>query len=165
VFHNVLVGIDDSPASHCALEQAIEIAQSSNARLTILTAVGRLPAMASATGDAGTVAQLTQDLEAAALERLEAAVAQVPDDVPVTKLVSFKPSHEALLARAATGCHDLVVVGTRGRGRVRTALFGSVSRHLVQHCDVPVLVVHAERARPLQSNRSVGVTRPEELLA
>lgn len=165
MFHNVLVGIDGSPASDQALEQAIEIARSANARLTILTAVGRIPPFAGASTDATAVAQLTGDLEQLALERLEAACERVPRDVPITKLISFKPSQDALLARVATGCHDLVVVGTRARGRLRTALFGSVSRHLAQHCDVPVLVVHADRDRTRQPKRTAGATRPEELLA
>ncbi|MBB4664203.1 universal stress protein [Conexibacter arvalis] len=169
MFHNILVGIDGTPASECALRRAVEIALDARARLTILTAVGRLPAFSAASGDATLVAQLTNDLRSEALERLDEAVAGVPAEIPVTKLVSFQPVREALLRRVATGCHDLLVVGTRGLTGLRGLFAGSVSRHLVQHCDVPVLVVHAERPTGVRdrspSRRTAGVARPGELYA
>eukprot|EP00243_Klebsormidium_subtile_P004664 TRINITY_DN18811_c0_g1_i1.p1 TRINITY_DN18811_c0_g1~~TRINITY_DN18811_c0_g1_i1.p1 ORF type:complete len:179 (+),score=59.02 TRINITY_DN18811_c0_g1_i1:344-880(+) len=36
---------------------------------------------------------------------------------------------------------DMVVVGTRGRGKFKSLFMGSVSSYLVSHCPVPVLVV------------------------
>ncbi len=36
---------------------------------------------------------------------------------------------------------DAIVIGTRGRGGVKSALLGSVSHALVQHADRPVVVV------------------------
>jgi len=174
VFHNIHVGIDGTPASECALERAVAIARDTRARLTILTAVGHLPPFAAASGDARVVAQLQHDLRSEALDRLNEAVARVPAEIPVTTLVSFQPVRQALLARVATGCHDLLVVGTRGLSGLRGALSGSVSRHLVQHCDVPVLVVHADEERRARrsgsrdrsaSRRPAGVARPGELYA
>jgi nucleotide-binding universal stress UspA family protein len=58
---------------------------------------------------------------------------------------------QAVLAAAAEVDADLVVLGTRGLGGVKSFLLGSVSHEVVQHADRPVLVVPsagvAERRR------------------
>jgi len=42
---------------------------------------------------------------------------------------------------------DLIVMGSRGLGRVRRALMGSVSDSVVRHAHCPVLVVRPEKER------------------
>ena len=48
---------------------------------------------------------------------------------------------ESILTQAADAHADLIFVGTRGRGDVRSLLLGSVSHYLVQHADRAVSVV------------------------
>jgi nucleotide-binding universal stress UspA family protein len=169
MFHNILVGIDGTPASERALDQAIDLARGSHARLTILTAVGRMPAMAAASADAAAVVQLRNDLERAACKLLDDAVARIPDEIPVTKIVSHESVRSAILTRVRSGCHDLVVIGSRGRTGLRATVLGSTSRDLVPRCEVPVLVVHDDHAEPAgqasSTPPSVPVARPRERLA
>jgi nucleotide-binding universal stress UspA family protein len=87
----------------------------------------------------------TQDDADAAAERTVAeARGRVGDDIPVTTVVSRGSPGEAILARATEGRHDLIVMGSRGRGTAASALLGSVSHHVLHHGHVPVLIVHAD---------------------
>ena len=72
------------------------------------------------------------------------AVAQVPESVPVTKIVTREPIRDALVNRIATGKHDLLVMGSRGRGAITACVMGSVSRHVIKRCDIPALLVHVD---------------------
>ena len=80
---------------------------------------------------------------------LRTAAERVPEGVSVTTVESNEPVRAALVAQVKAGKHDLVVMGSRGRGAVRSALLGSVSHFVLHHSPVPVLVVHdGERSEP-----------------
>jgi nucleotide-binding universal stress UspA family protein len=146
MFHNILVSVDGSPDAERALSEAIDLAKVSNARLTILTAIVRPPAWAYSGVNAGAAQVLAGELEAEAEDILRRAEQSVPREVPVTTILSPDPIRTALMKRIAEGCHDLVVMGSRGRGALASTLLGSVSHHILHHSPVPVLIVHADRA-------------------
>jgi nucleotide-binding universal stress UspA family protein len=147
MFRDILVSVDGSEHSARALAEAIDIAVAHRARLTILTAIIRPPGWACTPLTAGAAQALGPELEREAHETMNDAVAQVPETVPVTKIITRAPIREALVDRIATGKHDLVVMGSRGRSTITACVLGSVSRHVVKHCDVPVLLVHVDGTR------------------
>jgi nucleotide-binding universal stress UspA family protein len=151
MFHNILVAVDGSAHADRALSEAIDIARGSRARLTIITAVpephaGTMIALASAA-----TAALGPELLKEAEGILRAAADRVPDDISVTTILTEDPIRTAILRRIAEGHHDLVVMGSRGRGAVRSAVLGSVSHHVLHHSPVPVLIVHADPPPPSAS--------------
>jgi nucleotide-binding universal stress UspA family protein len=146
MFHNILVAVDGSPDAEQALTEAIDLAEGEHTPLTLITAVTQLPATAYMTaGEA--LRRLVEDAHADAEAILRRARERVPDDLPVTAVLTEQPIRAALIDQVAKGEHDLVVMGSRGRGAVRAALLGSVSHYVLHHSPVPVLIVHADRSR------------------
>jgi nucleotide-binding universal stress UspA family protein len=143
MFQNILVAVDGSPHSDQALTEAIDLAAAQHARLTLFTAI--VPGALGYSGSGDAVAFAIEEAEGDAGTILQGARARVPDDVPVTTLVSSEPVMPALVHQITDGHHDLVAMGSRGRGAVRSALLGSVSQHVLHHSPVPVLIVHAKQ--------------------
>jgi nucleotide-binding universal stress UspA family protein len=146
VFRDILVAIDGSAHATRALAEAIDVAQVGHARLTILTSAPDpstwLLAGAPYTGGVDFEA-LERENEREHADLLEAAVTSVPDDVPVTKILARGRPGEQILERLHGAGHDLVVMGSRGRGEVRSLLLGSVSHHVLNASPAAVLIVHA----------------------
>lgn len=143
MFTSILVGIDRSEHAHVALSQAVDIARTQHASLTVLVAYSTLmpwgpvaPLPQSAVDEF--VAGVVNDAQAIADE----ARATIPPEVHAEILVVEAAPAEAILDQAVTGNHDLIVVGSRGRGDAELFLLGSVSHAVLSHSRVPVLIVH-----------------------
>ena len=141
MFRNILVAVDGSPDADRALAQAIDLAESEHTHLTLMTAVAHIPASAYLTP---AISALIADTHAEAQAILRRALDRVPEDLPVTTILTDQPIRTALISQIKTGHHDLVAMGSRGRGAVRSALLGSVSHYVLNHSPVPVLIVHAQ---------------------
>ncbi len=142
MFRNILAAIDGSTDAERALGHAIDLASALHARLTVFSAIASPPPYAYAAPGAAALGDLAQQARAEIEQIVSDAVERVPQDVSVTSVIKDEPPKRALLEQIADGQHDLVVMGSRGRGAVRSALLGSVSHHVLHHSDVPVLIVH-----------------------
>jgi nucleotide-binding universal stress UspA family protein len=152
MFRDVLVVVDATSDAREALSQAIDLAQRERSRLTLITVEKRLPACAYL-GVAAALPLVIPAAEAEARQTMCEALAHVPADVPVTTVLASPPLRQALMAQIARGGHDLVVMGARPRGRVRSA-FGTLSNYLVRHCPAPVLVVQSAAPRGRVTTRA-----------
>jgi nucleotide-binding universal stress UspA family protein len=141
MFRSILVAVDGSQAAAKALEEAIDLARSEGARLTLISVAA--PPRYLVAGPYFVPLPTEDDLERCAQEVVDRAEELVPDGIPVSTVVRHGPAAKAILERVETGGHDLVVMGSRGLGRAGSLLLGSVSRTVVAHSPVPVLIARA----------------------
>jgi nucleotide-binding universal stress UspA family protein len=74
------------------------------------------------------------------------AAKQVPENLSKRTVVRFGRPADEILAEVEEGEHDLVVMGSRGRGAAGSLLLGSVSTAVCHRSPVPVLIVHDRQA-------------------
>jgi nucleotide-binding universal stress UspA family protein len=160
MFRNILVAIDGSPDSDQALTQAIDLAESEHSRLTLFSAVVVPPAGAYIGAGGSVAATLAHDAEAETEKILRTAAQRVPDQVSLSTVLSSDPVRPALIHQMKEGAHDVVVMGSRGRGAVRSVLLGSVSHYVLHHSPIPVLIVHADPQRGLESSAALSEGQP-----
>ncbi len=148
MFRNVLVAIDPSEHSQVALKEASDLAAATHGRLTIMTcyrANADVEARAWGTGVAPDEAKTIQGLRRTAAQRADDFLDQVrslvrPEVSAETLAVEDNPA-DGILAQIPAGGHDLVILGSRGRGRLASRFLGSVSQEVLRHSPVPVLVI------------------------
>jgi nucleotide-binding universal stress UspA family protein len=166
MFQNILVAIDGSRDADHALAQAIDLAESEHARLTLFSAVVMPPTAAYFGAGAGVAGMLARNAESETETLLRDAVGRVPDGVSVTTVQSRDPVRPALIRQITKGRHDLIVMGSHGRGALRSVMLGSVSHYALNHCPVPVLIVHSdpepgvESAAPVSRGRAAADPAP-----
>jgi nucleotide-binding universal stress UspA family protein len=142
-YRHVLVAFDGSPEAELALEHASAMAQVYRARLALVAV--HAPALLLAWQAPGGMQALRESEQADLDARLRAAADKVPDDLSITtRMLDGDPAREILRA-AREGGHDVIVLGSRGRGRVTAALLGSVSNRVMHDAGVPVIVIHPPR--------------------
>jgi nucleotide-binding universal stress UspA family protein len=142
VFRDILVAIDGSEPAARALEEAGELAQAMNARMTLISVAPQIPGLAYRAGV--NVAAMEREAEAEADKILREAVASLPDDLPATTVLKHGHAGEEIVKQIEAGGHDLVVLGSRGRGRVASNLLGSVGADVHFHARVAMLVVYPD---------------------
>ena len=156
-YRSILVPIDRSAHAAEALERAIAIARRSRAWLTLLHVIE--PPHPPPIGGAYVVGLLTPEREEEAQALLQQAAARVPEGIPVHTIIRRGRAGDEILRRVDAAGHDLVVIGSRGRGQLRSLLLGSVSRAVLHRSPVPVVVVHAgppARAASADERESAG---------
>src|SRR3954466_6538441 len=145
MFRKVLVAFDGSAHSERALAEAVDLVRSNGGSLTLVAvAPGLSPWMLSPGGMAlpTNLANLQKEIAREYDGLLDQAATTVPDEVPTQKVLLEGPPAEGIVSQVRKGSHDLVAMGSRGRGELTSMVLGSTSHAVLQESPVPVLVVH-----------------------
>ncbi|MHA6783113.1 universal stress protein [Pseudonocardia saturnea] len=142
---HIVIGLDDSEGGRAALRFALHDAVRRGARLDVVAAF-RIPGTRNAfearPPAEPSIAEITGAVRALVSGMVEEVVAELDPSVvppPVSVLAVGGSAGEVLVHTARNA--DLLVVGSRGHGRVAGAVLGSVSLHCMLHATCPVTVV------------------------
>lgn len=137
-FQRIMVGIDDGEPAQWALRTAAELASALGATLLLVHVVPN----PSVLGESNLAAdKITADAHLAGQALLLHARAELPPNLDIhTELRLGSPPAE--LNAAANHWHpDILILGSRGRGKISLMILGSTAAAVIHNSTRPVLVV------------------------
>ena len=133
----ILVPMDGSKTSFKALDEAIEVARASHA--TVL-GINVIPFLPTEFMPAVVPYKIHQKKEAGLfLEKAKYKAAK--HGILLRYVILYGSPVEQILSVAKSKKIDLIVIGARGKGRVKELFLGSVSNAILHKSQIPVLLV------------------------
>lgn len=140
----LVVGTDGSPEAGQAAELALTIARLTHASVLLVRVLPALPVSAE-------VDRNVRDVMIGRLDEMlkrQAETLRSRYDVRLETLATFGSPAQVLLELAGTDAETLLVVGSRGLGRIARLRLGSVSNGVLHAAHGPVLVVPPTESGP-----------------
>ena len=156
-FTNILFPVDFSDRCRAMAPQVKSMCERFNASLTVLHLV-EVPVQAFSSVEAPILFQFPMDqLKRKAEQQLEKFSAASFPGIAVTKVVDEGDTASCIAELARVWGIDLIMLPTRGQGRFRSALLGSVTAKILHDATCAVWTeAHCESARPARADwRSV----------
>jgi nucleotide-binding universal stress UspA family protein len=138
----ILVGCDFSPDSGQALKHALSLAQEFQAELHLVNVI-ELPAQPNLLkGETSATEEIQEDYRNLLSRKLKDMVPEEARNwcTPQTSLLEGHP-YEELAKYAESNNIDMIVMGIRGQGLVKTLFLGSTTDRVVRRSPCPVLSV------------------------
>ncbi len=143
-FKHILVAIDFSSSSERALELAMKLAATFEAKLTLLHVweIPTYPYMSFVLSST----EFLRSVESAAEQRMRDVLREVQKALPAAQSrLKMGVPWEQILATAKEEQADVIMMGTHGRRGVKHVLLGSVAEKVVRLAPVPVLTARSDR--------------------
>ena len=143
MYRTILVPLDGSTLSECALPMAVYLARATKAKIVLVRAawVPDEPGLDPIASQMWAAREARTYLEGVA-SNLSAYKVQIETYVP------FALPHEGILREIELRHADVVVMSTHGDNAPEPKLFGSVARAVVARCHVPVLLIRMGLGSP-----------------
>jgi nucleotide-binding universal stress UspA family protein len=143
----IVVGVDGSEASDRALEWALQEGRRRRWTVEVVTAFG-YPPLGGGLSETTVTRQAREAAEKAQVEQLARVGAGGQDDV--TMAAEVVQGHPVDLLVSTARHARLLVVASRGHGRLHRALMGSVAAGCIRNATCPVVVLPALHLEPLE---------------
>jgi nucleotide-binding universal stress UspA family protein len=144
LFHQIVAGVDFSPASMHALTFAASLAEEADAHLTVLEVVEIPRELAAWAEESQEGKDRVEQWKALARSRLRTVV---PDArrvcCHVDERIETGEPYREILRVAAEQHAGLIVLGAYGHGALGRMFFGSTAQHVVREAVCPVLTFRA----------------------
>ena len=133
----VLVATDGSAEARLAASTAAELASSTESELHVVHVAELRPTFLAQTEEE------PAELRRQARRRLDEQVGALEEAGGIVEEAHLRQGRadEEIVELAESLGVGLIVMGSRGRGRIRRALMGSVSESVVRHAHCPVTIV------------------------
>lgn len=144
MFTHILIPIDDDPGSRRAIELGVALAKKIGARITGFHVMTEF-------NHAGIVEELLEpppaELQVLAQAHADKLFAPLQHNAELagvqfdTLTKRAEQPHEAIIAAARRARCDLIVMASHGRHGIAKLVLGSQTQQVLNHADIPVLVV------------------------
>jgi nucleotide-binding universal stress UspA family protein len=138
MFERILLAVDGSEHAVHAARVAADLARCMESELRIVVAYDPIPPFLGEPNMQEAINARLEDAQTI-LEKAETEVGEVPGGVH-GEMLEGNPA-EAIIEVAKTRKSDLIVMGSRGLGRLAGLVLGSTSQKVVSHAPCPVLIV------------------------
>jgi nucleotide-binding universal stress UspA family protein len=163
-FRHIVCPVDFSECSERALELALDLARTNDARLTLVHVAYTPPIVHAAAGEwmYWPVADLERTAESALDELCSKAKQRYAN---VEQIFATGKPWRKILEIALKADADLIVMGTHGRTGVAHALLGSIAEKIVRLSPVPVLTACLDGLRKAQLVTSENASEKKRVAA
>ena len=147
---NIVVGVDFSDCSRCALEQAVRLARWNSARLHVIHASESLVITEAAEALQLSIEKTQADTVRQAGDRLQTWIGEVGAAAETSVVVSIGPPIEILLSTLRTVRADSLVLGVTGDSLLPNGA-GTLATKCLRKAQAKVMLVKAGHAHPFRT--------------
>lgn len=157
---SILVGVDGSSAADQALDWAIDQAVLERRPLTLVHGAGPSMWYSDAVGlDQRLVVEAIRDEAYAVVRAARARVVARAPGLEIHESLQMGDARSVLLELSSDAA--MIVLGSRGRGPVKSLLLGSVAVAVTRHADCPVVVLRPRNVGAVRRGVLVGADGTE----